>query len=184
MQKYTVYTDGSCRGTYGGWGFVILGSERELHGYGGAINSTNNQMELMAAIEALSCFTGSDNNIKIITDSQYLQDGMNKYLKRWINSGFRTANGKPVKNIPLWKELNNLQARFSPAWFWVKGHSGAEHNEMADSLAARGVEIAEDYNGQKTERSLHNFKGIQRADNTLTAFYMHGQPQLYEATPC
>lgn len=136
-----IYTDGACKGNpgKGGWGALLRfgGHEREL--FGGETLTTNNRMELTAVIEALSVLTRPC-RVRIHTDSQYVQQGITSWIKRWKRSGWRTADNKPVKNIELWQRLDELSAQHDVHWIWVKGHAGHNGNERADALANRGVE--------------------------------------------
>lgn len=180
QNEYLVYTDGSCRQNIGGWGFVIFREGIRVCGYGGAINCTNNQVEMMAAIMALRCFRG-DNNIIITTDSKYLRDGMKSYIYNWVRNKYRTAAGNPVKNRTIWEELYESQLDQAPEWEWVKGHSGDTYNEMADHLALQGRLYAEETKKRKKTRetSMHNFHNVTRAKKVSSGFFMHGKPKIY-----
>ena len=137
-----VYTDGACAGNpgIGGWGVVILidGCEPK-HINGGSNNTTNNKMELTAAIEALKYFK-KNSSINLFTDSKYVKDGIESWIVNWKKNGWKTASKKPVKNKMLWVELDNQIARHSINWQWIKGHLGHIHNEQADYLARRFIE--------------------------------------------
>jgi len=140
----TIYTDGACSGNpgIGGWGVVILEENKEdrlLNG--GNDNTTNNRMELTAAIEALKYFEDKQ-NITLITDSKYVKDGIQSWIQNWKKNGWKTAAKKPVKNKELWIELDQLISRHTISWEWVKGHDGNVHNEKADYLARRYIEEA------------------------------------------
>ena len=136
-----IWTDGACKGNPGpgGWGaFLRSGtSEREL--FGGAPDTTNNRMELMAVIEALAALKRSC-AVTIHTDSQYVKLGITEWLRNWERRGWKTADRKPVKNVDLWQQLDRQVQRHEVQWRWVKGHSGDPGNERADALANRGVE--------------------------------------------
>ena len=138
-----VFTDGSCLGNPGpgGWGAVLRwrGEEREL--FGGERETTNNRMELTAAIEALNSLTRPV-PVVITTDSSYVKDGIQKWLQGWKRRNWRTASNQPVKNKDLWQQLDELVQRYDVTWEWVKGHSGHPENERADDLARRGAEEA------------------------------------------
>ena len=137
-----VYTDGACSGNpgIGGWGVVILEKNKEdTFLNGGNNNTTNNRMELTAAIEALKYFADKK-IIKLITDSKYVKDGIQSWIKNWKKNGWKTAAKKPVKNKELWIELDNLINKHEITWEWVKGHTGNIHNEKADYLARRYIE--------------------------------------------
>ena len=137
-----VYTDGACSGNpgIGGWGAVILIDENDpINLNGGSINTTNNQMELTAAIEALKYFNvGSIINLH--TDSKYVKEGIESWILNWKKNGWKTASKKPVKNKELWIKLNNQIERHAIHWQWVKGHAGNKFNEIADILARKFIE--------------------------------------------
>ena len=140
----TIYTDGACSGNpgIGGWGVVILKNNKEdTFLNGGNDNTTNNRMELTAAIEALKYFEDSQ-TITLITDSKYVKDGIQSWIQNWKKNGWKTAAKKPVKNKELWIELDQLISRHTISWEWVKGHDGNMHNEKADYLARRYIEEA------------------------------------------
>jgi len=136
-----IYTDGACRGNPGpgGWGALLSCGDnvRELHG--GEALTTNNRMELTAAIEALDALKRAC-HVELHTDSNYLRQGMTQWLARWKGNGWKTAARKPVKNADLWQRLDAACARHSIDWHWVKGHSGNPGNEAADALANRGID--------------------------------------------
>jgi ribonuclease HI len=137
-----VYTDGACKGNPGpgGWGALLRfeGKEREL--FGGEAVTTNNRMELVAVIEALSALTRPC-RVRLHTDSRYVQQGITAWIQNWKRRGWRTADGKPVKNVDLWRRLDALAEGHEVRWIWVKGHAGHDGNERADALANRGVEM-------------------------------------------
>ena len=138
----TIYTDGACSGNpgIGGWGAVILEiNKKDTFLNGGNDNTTNNQMELTAAIEALKYFKNRQ-IIKLITDSKYVKDGIQSWIQNWKKNGWKTAAKKPVKNKELWIELDQLISRHTISWEWVKGHAGNTYNEKADYLARRYIE--------------------------------------------
>ena len=140
----TIYTDGACSGNpgIGGWGVVILENNKEdTFLNGGNDNTTNNRMELTAAIEALKYFEDRQ-IITLITDSKYVKDGIQSWIQNWKKNGWKTAAKKPVKNKELWIELDQLISRHTISWEWVKGHDGNVHNEKADYLARRYIEEA------------------------------------------
>jgi ribonuclease HI len=138
--RVTIWTDGACSGNPGpgGWGAVLRynGHERELHG--GEALTTNNRMELRAAIEALSALKRAC-EIDLHTDSQYVRGGVTGWLANWKRNGWKTSDRKPVKNEDLWRELDAAQQRHSIRWHWVKGHAGHPENERADELARTGM---------------------------------------------
>lgn len=136
----TAYTDGACSGNPGpgGWGVLLIieGEETEL--CGGETETTNNRMELKAAIEALRALP-KNGAVKIVTDSTYVKDGITSWMANWKRNGWKTAAKKPVKNEDLWRELDAENAAHQVEWEWVKGHSGHPENERADELARRGM---------------------------------------------
>ena len=138
----TVYTDGACSGNpgKGGWGVVILENNKdEIFLNGGDDNTTNNRMELTAAIEALKHYQKRE-DITLITDSKYVKDGIQSWIQNWKKNGWKTAAKKPVKNKELWVELDDLITKHNINWEWIKGHAGNKHNEKADYLARRYIE--------------------------------------------
>ena len=144
MTVVEIFTDGACRGNPGpgGWGALLRsgGNEREI--WAGEVDTTNNRMELTAAIEALRALRHSC-EVKLTTDSVYVRDGITKWLANWERNGWRTAAKKPVKNKELWQALSAEVARHDVKWFWVKGHSGHPENERADQLANRAIDELE-----------------------------------------
>jgi len=131
-----MFTDGACKGNPGprGWGVVIRAGAREKELSGGEALTTNNRMELMAAIRGLEALTRPC-RVHLYTDSVYVRDGITKWIHGWRRNGWRTADRKPVKNAELWQELVEAAAAHSVDWHWVKGHSGHPENERADALA-------------------------------------------------
>jgi ribonuclease HI len=139
----TIYTDGACLGNPGpgGWAALIIddGPPREISGY--EPQTTNNRMELRAAVEALRTIPdGSE--VDLHTDSQYLRNGMSEWLTRWKRNGWRTADKKPVKNVDLWQDLDTLAQRHVVRWHWVRGHCGQPENERCDALANEAIRRA------------------------------------------
>ena len=136
----TIYTDGACSGNPGpgGWGAVLLFGEREKEICGGEPASTNNRMELMAAIQALEALT-KPCKVELHTDSTYVMKGISEWIHSWKARGWRTADKKPVKNEDLWRRLDDARLRHHVDWRWVKGHAGHEMNERADGLARKGL---------------------------------------------
>jgi ribonuclease HI len=136
-----IYTDGACRGNPGpgGWGALLryAGNEKEL--YGGEQDTTNNRMELMAAIKALESLSRSC-TVDLTTDSQYVRQGITEWMINWKKRGWKTAAKKPVKNVDLWQRLDDAAAKHTINWHWVKGHSGHAENERADLLANKGID--------------------------------------------
>ena len=141
MSNIKIYTDGACRGNpgIGGWGVFIISDNEEKKLYGGELNTTNNRMELMAAIKALES-TSTEIVIDLYTDSKYVMDGINSWIQNWKKNGWKTAAKKPVKNSELWIQLDELNLSRHVNWHWVKGHSGDEGNEKADQLANLGID--------------------------------------------
>lgn len=140
-QTVEIWTDGACSGNPGpgGWGAVLVWGDHEKELSGGEAETTNNRMEMMAAIEALNALT-RPSRVIVHTDSQYLKDGLTKWLRGWKRNGWKTAAKKPVKNRDLWQALDEAAARHEVDWRWVKGHAGDEGNERADALARAAIE--------------------------------------------
>ncbi len=141
MKKIEVFTDGACRGNPGpgGWGALLRFNGRERHLHGGEAETTNNRMELRAAIEALSALK-EPCEVVLTTDSQYVRKGINEWMAGWKRNGWKTSAKKPVKNRDLWQALDELAQRHTIEWHWVKGHSGHRENEIADELANLGID--------------------------------------------
>ncbi len=140
-QIVTIHADGGCRGNPGpgGWGAVLEMGEYRKELWGGEANTTNNRMELTAAIRALEALKRPV-SVQLHTDSQYLQKGVSEWIHNWKRNGWRTADKKPVKNVDLWQRLDDLVAQHQISWIWVKGHAGHAGNEHADRLANRGMD--------------------------------------------
>ncbi len=139
--KITIYTDGACRGNPGpgGWGAVLIAGPHRKELCGGELLTTNNRMELTAAIEALASLK-RPSEVELWTDSVYLKQGIEQWIVNWKRNGWRTADRKPVKNSDLWQRLDTLAAAHRISWRWVKGHAGDPGNERADQLANQGLE--------------------------------------------
>ena len=137
------FTDGACKGNPGpgGWGVVLRAGSKERELSGGEALTTNNRMELTAAIEALSALK-KPCRVKLSTDSRYVMDGLTKWIHGWRKNGWRTADKKPVKNAELWQALVEASARHRVEWEWVKGHAGHPENERADKLASDAAKVA------------------------------------------
>jgi len=145
LKQVEIFTDGACRGNPGpgGWGVLLRcnGVERSL--YGGEAQTTNNRMELQAAIEGLKALR-EPCIVALTTDSVYVRNGITTWLANWKVKGWKTAGRQPVKNVDLWQDLDEQNQRHTVEWHWVKGHSGHRENELADQLANRGIdELAE-----------------------------------------
>lgn len=136
-----IWTDGSCLGNPGpgGWAFIATNGKDVAERNGGEANTTNNRMELTAVIKALSAAKKHD-EIEIHTDSQYVKNGMEKWVRQWKNNNWKNAEKKPVKNKELWQQLDELAQQKSIKWLWVKGHAGQEMNERCDELARNAAE--------------------------------------------
>ena len=141
MNRIEIFTDGACRGNpgKGGWGVMIRANGLEEFLYGGDLSTTNNIMELTAAIKALEHIP-QNSNVVLTTDSKYVMQGITEWIKNWKIRNWKTASKKPVRNKELWKRLDNLTNLHSVEWKWVKGHSGHRENEIADQLANKGID--------------------------------------------
>ncbi|WP_136636292.1 ribonuclease HI [Pseudooceanicola onchidii] len=145
MADYFAFTDGACSGNPGpgGWGVLLQAKEgdtvlKERDLKGGEAETTNNRMELLAAISALETL-GKSTAITVVTDSAYVKNGVTGWIHGWKRNGWKTSNKKPVKNVDLWQRLDEAQARHQVTWKWVKGHAGHPENERADELARAGM---------------------------------------------
>lgn len=140
MHRVELFTDGACKGNpgKGGWGVLMRYGDIEKEVYGGEPYTTNNRMELMAAVEGLTQLT-RECTVVLVTDSQYVRKGITEWIQGWKAKGWKTAAGKPVKNADLWKLLDVQAQRHKVEWLWVKGHSGHRENEIADELANKGA---------------------------------------------
>jgi len=138
--QVVIYTDGACSGNPGpgGWGAILISGEHRKELWGGELATTNNRMELMAAIQALEALK-KPCRVELHTDSKYVQQGIHEWIHNWKKRGWLTADKKPVKNDDLWRRLDAARARHNVDWRWVKGHAGHELNERADALARQGL---------------------------------------------
>lgn len=141
MKKIDIYTDGSCLGNPGpgGYGAVLLFNQHRKEISQGYKDTTNNRMELLAAIEALDSLSERC-EVSLTTDSQYVKNGINQWIHNWRKNGWKTSDKKPVKNADLWKRLDKVVAEHNVSWHWVKGHSGHPENERCDDLARTAAE--------------------------------------------
>ncbi|MBT3812028.1 MAG: ribonuclease HI [Gammaproteobacteria bacterium] len=141
MQRVEIYTDGACRGNPGpgGWGVWFKRGDTEKELYGGELETTNNRMELMAAIQALEALN-QPYSVTLYSDSKYVLQGITEWIVNWKKRGWKTAANKPVKNEDLWRRLDAAMQKHEIDWLWVKGHSGNPGNEKADQLANQGVD--------------------------------------------
>ena len=138
--RISIHTDGACSGNPGpgGWGAILEWDGREKELFGGEPHTTNNRMELTAAIEALSALK-RPSTVELHTDSQYLRQGITNWIRGWKRNGWKTSDKKPVKNVDLWQKLDQLIAVHKVEWRWVRGHAGHDLNERADELARKGM---------------------------------------------
>lgn len=141
MQVVEAFTDGGCRGNPGpgGWGVLLRYGEHEKRLRGGENNTTNNRMELLAAINALETLKRPC-KVHLTTDSQYVRQGITQWIHNWMRNGWKTANKKPVKNADLWQRLHAAMQPHELEWHWVRGHSGHRENEIADQLANQAMD--------------------------------------------
>jgi ribonuclease HI len=149
LKNVIIYTDGACRGNPGpgGWGAILLYGDKEKELFGGEPETTNNRMELMAAIVALETLNAPC-QVVLTTDSKYVMDGITQWMANWKKRGWKTASKQPVKNVDLWQRLDAAVQRHDIDWQWVKGHSGHPGNERADALANRGIDEMKHKQGQ------------------------------------
>ena len=141
MNEVDIFTDGACRHNPGpgGWGAILKSKSATKELYGGEIDTTNNQMELLAAIKALQSLKRPC-RVNLYTDSNYVKQGITEWIIKWKSNGFRNAKKKQVLNSDLWKQLDELAIMHQVKWYWIKGHSGHPENERADALANKGVD--------------------------------------------
>lgn len=141
MKHITIYTDGACRGNPGpgGWGALLRYGQHEKKLFGAETDTTNNRMELMAAIQALSSLRESC-KVELYTDSQYVQKGISQWMENWKKKNWKKSDNHPVKNADLWQELDKQASRHTVSWHWVKGHSGHTENDIVDALANHAID--------------------------------------------
>ena len=141
MNEVDIFTDGACRHNPGpgGWGAILKSKSATKELYGGEIDTTNNQMELLAAIRALQSLKRPC-KVNLYTDSTYVKQGITEWIIKWKSNGYRNSKKKPVLNSDLWKQLDELDSMHQVKWYWIKGHSGHPENERADALANKGVD--------------------------------------------
>lgn len=141
MKHVIIFTDGACRGNPGpgGWGVLLRFGKHEKKLLGAETDTTNNRMELTAAIQALASLK-EPCKVDLYTDSQYVQKGISEWIPNWKKKNWKTANKKPVKNADLWQELEKQASRHEIKWHWVKGHSGHTENDMVDALANQAID--------------------------------------------
>jgi ribonuclease HI len=144
MEAIDIYTDGACSGNPGpgGWGAVLKSGSHEKEIWGSEPQTTNNRMEILAVIRALEQLKGRGMTVKVHTDSQYVQKGISEWIYGWKARGWVTSGKTPVKNADLWRLLDEIAARHTVPWLWIRGHTGHPDNERADALARRGIEAA------------------------------------------
>ncbi|MEJ2532583.1 MAG: ribonuclease HI [Halioglobus sp.] len=149
MKQVEIFTDGACRGNPGpgGWGVLLRYRGRERHLYGGEPDTTNNRMELRAAIEGLRALK-EPCEVSLTTDSEYVRNGISSWMDNWKKRDWKTAGRKPVKNRDLWQALDEQNQRHRVEWHWVRGHTGHRENEIADQLANRGIDELKQEAGQ------------------------------------
>jgi ribonuclease HI len=144
MKAIDIYTDGACSGNPGpgGWGALLKSGSHEKEIWGGEPQTTNNRMEILAVIRALEQLKRKGMTVTVHTDSQYVQKGISEWIHSWKARGWMTSGRTPVKNADLWRMLDEIAARHTVEWRWIKGHAGHPDNERADALARRGIETA------------------------------------------
>jgi ribonuclease HI len=149
LKQVEIFTDGACRGNPGpgGWGVLLRYRGRERHLYGGEPDTTNNRMELRAAIEGLRALK-EPCEVSLTTDSEYVRNGISSWMDNWKKRDWQTAGRKPVKNRDLWQALDEQNQRHRVEWHWVRGHTGHRENEIADQLANRGIDELKQEAGQ------------------------------------
>ena len=160
MNSVIIYTDGGCEGNPGpgGWGAVVRRGDSVAEISGSELATTNNRMELTAAIEALSTLT-ERSEVSLFTDSQYVKNGISLWIKGWKRKGWLTSTKEPVKNVDLWQRLDAVVAKHRVTWKWVKGHAGNADNERCDGLAGRAIaELKQQHPKAARQAALETFK--------------------------
>ncbi len=152
MPAVEIFTDGACRGNPGpgGWGALLRAGDTEKELWGGERETTNNRMELTAAIKGLEALK-RPSKVSLTTDSQYVRKGITEWIENWKRKDWQTAAKKPVKNKDLWQQLDELSTRHDISWHWVKGHSGHVENERVDALANRGIDELDEVDEESSE---------------------------------
>jgi ribonuclease HI len=166
LKKVVAYSDGGCRGNPGpgGWGTVLTHGEQRKELSGGSPATTNNRMELQAAIEALNSLK-QPCEVEFHTDSKYVQNGIASWVAGWKRNGWRTSAKQPVKNSDLWRELDAAAARHRVTWHWVKGHAGHAENERCDALANEAIDrIQREHSPAELKKLLADFVGLAASD--------------------
>jgi ribonuclease HI len=169
MQRVTIHTDGGCQGNPGpgGWAAVLVCGPHRKTLSGGVPATTNNRMELQAAIEALAVLN-KPCEVEFFTDSNYLKDGITKWINGWKRNGWKTKAREPVKNEDLWRRLDAVLAPHTVAWRWLKGHAGHSGNEQCDQLATAAIEaVRREHSPQELKRALADFKESQERAETV-----------------
>jgi len=176
LKQVIIHTDGGCSGNpgIGGWAAVLRYGEKVKEVSGGEIATTNNRMELRAAIEALRALKERC-DVTLFTDSEYLRNGITSWVRGWKYNGWRTKDKKPVKNADLWKDLDHLAAQHQLKWEWLKGHAGHCDNERCDVLAGEQIQaIKKAHSKEDRRRALEIFKnGSESAKDSTSARMLH-----------
>ncbi len=182
MNSVIIYTDGGCEGNPGpgGWGAVVRCGESVSEISGGDIATTNNRMELMAAIESLASLR-ERSEVSLFTDSQYVKNGITQWISGWKRKGWITSTKEPVKNVDLWKRLDAVVAQHRVTWKWVKGHAGNADNERCDGLAGREIaKIKQQHSKATRQAALDAFKKPEAGDQQATVSHAHREVENLE----
>jgi ribonuclease HI len=172
VKKVVIHSDGACDGNPGpgGWAAILQYGEQQREISGHCMATTNNRMELQAAIEALRALKEAC-EVDLYTDSEYLRDGITEWIRRWKNKGWKTQDRKPVKNVDLWKELDALASTHKVTWHWLKGHAGHVHNEICDRLATQEIrKLRTSHKPDEFIQALKSFKEEQNAGHAASSF--------------